>query len=367
MLRAGAHQVPRTRVLHIYYVGFAIFTLVLLIATYWVYVNDHHALAADVILALGYNNDSFVDPNTLVWLGTEEGIASRYEGIESMRGLAFSLNKTLVIVNGNCGHYRSLEKNPKGHYSLCHVFNFPNSISCLDAPVGVVVQKLACACPRSESWKQQGVRDWTDNIHQYGLRDRHEHLVKRIDGISPAMDDAKKISCLVSRGDPFSRYMSQIPVKIQHRFLQAVEMAEARLFRNNSTSTLIVVHWRRKDQMTTRCSSNHGSPISDSSINCASTSLEFIQYIRNVTSTAPSNSTAIYIATNEENQKIINDLSNAGLWTFKDLGFSSTVASPIDRFIIELALMARATTFLGWGVTAVNSLVERMRRQESIF
>ena len=137
------------------------------IAAYWLYVNDHHALAADVLLALTYN-DSFLSPMTLVWLGTEEGMASRFEAIENMHGLALSMNKTLVIVNGNCGHYRSVGDNPKGHYSLCHIFNFPDlSISCLDAPVGVVVQKLVCECPRSESWKQRGVRDWTDNIHQW--------------------------------------------------------------------------------------------------------------------------------------------------------------------------------------------------------
>jgi hypothetical protein len=354
---------------------FIVSVVLLLISSYWVYVHDLHALAADIILSLAYNG-SFVDAYTLVWLGTEEGIASKYEGIERMHGLALSLNKTLVIVNGNCGHYRSLKENPKGHYSLCHVFSFPKTITCLDAPVGVVVQKLACACPRSESWKQQGVLDWTDNIHQYGLRDRHDHLVKRIDNFSPATDDAKRRTCLVSRGDPFSQYMIQIPVKLQPRYLQFVEMAETRLFRINSTSaasaadearTLIVVHWRRKDQMTARCSSNHGSPVSDSSINCASSSLEFITYIRNVTSNAPINSTAIYVATNEENKEIVNDLSRAGLWTFEDLGFPSAVASPVDRFVIELALMARATTFLGWGFSAVNSLVERMRRQESIF
>lgn len=340
---------------------------IVFIAAYWIYVNDHHALAADVLLALTYN-DFFLNPNMLVWLGTEEGMASRFEVIENMHGLALSMNKTLVIVNGNCGHYRSVGDNPKGHYSLCHIFNFPDdSIACLDAPVGVVVQKLVCECPRSESWKQRGVRDWTDNIHQYGLRDRHERLVRRIDGFSPPNNDTKKTACLVSRGDPFSPYRSQIPVKIQPRFLRLVEMAETRLFRSNLTRTLIVVHWRRKDQMTARCASNDGSPVSDSSINCASTSLEFIQYIRNVTSNAHKNSTAIYIATNEENHQVLSDLSNAGLWTFQDLNFPSTMASPIDRFVIELALMARATTFLGWGFTAVNNLVERMRRQESIF
>jgi len=120
-----------------------------------------------------------------------------------------------------------------------------------------------------------------------------------------------------------------------------------------TTSSFTVVHWRRGDQLTTRCKGQK-----DRSVNCAD-SLALIDLVRQ-----NSNDSLIYIATNEKNSAEIENLRNASFVVFQDTGLVNKV-TPMEAFILEVTLMIEASTFLGWGISEVNDVVEYERMKKN--
>ena len=121
------------------------------------------------------------------------------------------------------------------------------------------------------------------------------------------------------------------------------------LLSNNSTYT--VVHWRRGDQLATRCAQGK-----DNSVNCLS-SLDLVAEIRKY-----SNDKIVYIATNAHN------MTPSDVYLFKKAGFQlfnaqsvSYIAHSVEALAVDVQLMIDATTFLGWGVSLINDLVEHAR------
>lgn len=124
-----------------------------------------------------------------------------------------------------------------------------------------------------------------------------------------------------------------------------------------------VAHWRRKDQLTIRCVNNN----QDSGINCGSVD-ELIWAVKKA-----SNYTSIYIATNEEREEQLLELSKSGFLLFRntnmlsssnsDTSTSSAFVNSVDIFVIELQLMIDASQYLHWGHSEVNVLVNTARKQ----
>jgi hypothetical protein len=77
----------------------------------------------------------------------------------------------------------------------------------------------------------------------------------------------------------------------------------------------------------------------------------------------------VYIATNEKDESILNELRKNGYVLFEDLGMQSrnkynfNTLSQLDIFLIELQLLINADHFFGWGVTEVNKFVNRARAE----
>lgn len=117
-----------------------------------------------------------------------------------------------------------------------------------------------------------------------------------------------------------------------------------------------VVHWRRGDQLTTRCVMAR-----DVSVNCG-TAQDLIRKVSQYTSDR-----IIYIATNEpSSSQEMKALRAAGYKTWDDILVPQELKDTIDTigiFVIETALMIEADTFVGWGLSEVNDVVEfeRMR------
>jgi hypothetical protein len=113
-----------------------------------------------------------------------------------------------------------------------------------------------------------------------------------------------------------------------------------------------VVHWRRGDQLYSRC-----RMMMDVSVNCGG-ALELIDSVRNV-----STDEMVYVATNEKpDSPKLDELEKAGFKIFRSAGMNIT--DILDIFVVEIALMMDSTTFLGWGMSEVNDVVEFERRRE---
>ena len=133
-----------------------------------------------------------------------------------------------------------------------------------------------------------------------------------------------------------------------------------------SSSKYSVLHWRRGDQLTERCKNGI-----DSSINCMDTK-EVIKYINGMKLSNRSITSFLYIATNEGNVTMLEELEEHGIyswWTLsKSFGFR---IKNIEMFVVELQLMIDANRFLraranfGWVSIAswIDQLVEIEREK----
>ncbi|KAJ1429652.1 hypothetical protein B484DRAFT_419051 [Ochromonadaceae sp. CCMP2298] len=100
-----------------------------------------------------------------------------------------------------------------------------------------------------------------------------------------------------------------------------------------------VVHWRRGDQVT-RCSKRL-----DTSVNCLPAP-HLIAAVRRL-----SNDSIVYVATNEQESGQLQLLREAGFLTFEDV------------LAVEVSLMLAAPTFLAWGVSEIDDVVESERQR----
>lgn len=138
-------------------------------------------------------------------------------------------------------------------------------------------------------------------------------------------------------------------------------------------SEIIAVHWRRGDQILSRCRSHV-----DLSVNCGSPEV-FINKVINHTKTRMTTNSLVYVSTNENQPEVLDKLATAGMLTWRDFGIidyddrSSSNSSTnknnhiklksIDIFVVELMLMIHATKFLYWGSSTIPALVNVARSQ----
>lgn len=101
----------------------------------------------------------------------------------------------------------------------------------------------------------------------------------------------------------------------------------------------------------------------DRSVNCEEAP-QLIRKVKNYTKDS-----LIYIATNERNKSTLNTLKNAGFLLFDDLrkevAKRSNVSSlnVVDILAVEASLMLEASSFLAWGVSEIDDVVQYERRQ----
>jgi hypothetical protein len=114
----------------------------------------------------------------------------------------------------------------------------------------------------------------------------------------------------------------------------------------SKVGSFTVVHWRRGDQLSSRCSSGV-----DVTVNCGSAE-DLVKRVRSV-----SDDKVVYVATNElQNSKEMKSLRRMGFLTFSDIKLNNFVEiDPFHGVVLEVALMLRASTFLGWGVSEISA------------
>ena len=109
------------------------------------------------------------------------------------------------------------------------------------------------------------------------------------------------------------------------------------------------MHWRRGDQLTTRCKIRQ-----DVSVNCQSAN-QLIKMIKRYTS-----NNITYIATNENSHsKELEILRRNGYKLSSDVSLLSL--QNISLLAIEVSLMLDSDIFLSWGVSEISDVVEHER------
>jgi len=154
--------------------------------------------------------------------------------------------------------------------------------------------------------------------------------------------------------------------------LGVVQKELERLAGNNNSYT--VVHWRRGDQLSTRCR-NGWVGQRDFSMNCKNAT-ELIRDVRG--GSGGNRGETVFVATNEKNKTQLDTLRSSGFIPLSDVFmslqhkeniFGNLTASQLggkkhslDEFVMETILMVEATTLITYGISNVNDQIEAERR-----
>jgi hypothetical protein len=268
----------------------------------------------------------------LFWVPNNAGLFSHFLQLKIVHKLASELGRTLVVAPTQSPHYGNLT------IDMCAIFDFPRSVSCAAIP-----EEVSCSKDAKVLAKKKGQSDvcYSGTI-TFGAQVRGRHFIIR------AVDLPVRLQ--------FSPAHRQLADSFFNALVQHVGHGN-----QNVPVALTVVHWRRGDQLQGRC----GNKI-DASVNCAD-GAALVQKVQGRGQPGD----VVYVATNEPQDSIeMAFLRSKGFLTFSDVvrsGSSDASLQCLDAFEVlaaEVSLMLRAKTFLGWGISEINDVVEFERRQE---
>lgn len=342
------------------------------------------------------------DKKTLYWVGNHAGLFSHFMQLKLMYALANKLNRHLIVVPTKSVHYEV-------DIDMCRVFDLPRNVTCANLHNDSVCLD---ALPTSNAEQSICYRG-SIKFGQYAKG--REAILRGIE--------------------------EELPLRFHPSILPKIEAFKAHLGFTEHNSA--VVHWRRGDQLSSRCA--HGA---DNSVNCKS-GLALVKRVRRnldaISSSSGSSSgsnsgsnsgnnsgggssgsggggsgsnvniSVVYVATNEpKDSPELAALAAAGFFFFHSVVNTATpmsncsesssssgsgnggsesssssnsesssspavaaaplqaaASSPLltslnlfDILAIEVSLMLQAHTFLAWGVSEMNDLVEWERYSE---
>lgn len=252
----------------------------------------------------------------LYFLPERAGLFSVFLQLKVAYRLARSLGRQMLVEPTSSQHYgwKPLD--------LCGWFILPADIHCANA---------------SEAWQfpcqkhGQAARNYS---HPAGplCFDIHSYVAY--------INSTVRVTLIKAVSQPPRMQLSNQHTELARAYQQALGITDH--------SNYTVVHWRRGDQLKTRCLN-----FKDISVNCASAA-ELMALVQPLTADP-----LIYIATNEpQNSTASNYLGEHGFKLFSSVSFAVGV---FEVFAIETLLMVMATSFLAWGVSEVNDVVEYER------
>ena len=276
------------------------------------------------------------DNKTLLWVTNRSGLFSQFFQLRQMVRYAHRFKRHLVIGNFTSLHFRETT-------NLCDVFDLPSTIGCdkesLSAEDG---NRTLASCLTSFSAKAFRTNNMTKLCFKGYLF-----------GSRGLVSDQKRVHLV--EGHP--------KIRFRERYLQLFdEHVQPRLNALTRGAPYTVVHWRRGDQLTTRCK-RHWVGLKDTSSNCRSAA----EFIADVRASLGSNRETVLVATNERNESSLSVLRRAeGFKILSELLLQPPrrPLSEIDEFVLEALVMLRAPSLLTSGISTINDLVESARKEQ---
>lgn len=297
---------------------------------------------------------------SLIWKPNDAGLYSHFFQTKYMAGIASRYDRTLSIAP----YSDSTHAKDKGSIVLCDIFDFEgSSVSCLrshNSTKGTMCYKYFdfLATPAS-------------------ARSRSLCFDGRVFGRSGIVPNATRLAAMnVGPKLLFAKKYVSWYESIRSRFIKSLP---------NKNNQYIVVHWRRGDQLTTRCS-DAWKGARDYSVNCGSVS-ELVTTINAFLDKGPSAASGqsktavssgsidfrklpILIATNEKNETILSELRSHHYTPMSDMiskhDTHHQLNGSLDEFIVESQFMLDATVLLTFGVSQINDVLENERMQRGL-
>lgn len=302
------------------------------------------------------------DSSHLVHLPTHEGLASHYRQLENLWIIAQTMldNVTIVEVPFQSRHFGGASD-----VSMCDIFELPSGVKCSCSPFHEVGSEQSdCALLNVMGYT------WANRPTDYGLNTTNSHLVAK-------ELDLKSTTCIagflhnfkfmpgydsVLQKNPKNLHFSG---RFNQKYVRLAGLVK-KLFGWSEQTVYMAVHWRRGDQLTSRCTGSIQGQ-HDQSVNCGSGE-DFIKAVESERSShnyTHASSVPVLVASNEAQEATLLSLHSAGYLTSANI---TTALAPyvqlslVDMFVLEVVLMCQATHFHYWGLSGVNSIVEDCRK-----
>ena len=325
----------------------------------------------------GYNNRAKNEEKPtncsyeFIYLPTTEGLISQFNELRNFWS-HIRLNRHFYTTLHRSQHFTRVS-----WYSMCDIFDFGDAVQCINTTADDVVKTVGrnvChrkEAPSSHQWLNDPI---SFNMDKY-LFDNDVAVVKSfhisrngsmcvLGGPAPVLDWVMGPTFPLTFQQKFHRYLHQAKVNL------GIQHPET----HRNLRSYMVVHWRRGDQLKSRCEPSASHNITDRSFNCR-TAHELISEIKRVIKSGylegsaesqffwrekarkkipnhPDDKPLVYIATNQnlyllEKGVPMHDMfTKAGFYSFKDLGLKHL--NTLDRFVTELHMMIDSDYFMAW-------------------
>jgi hypothetical protein len=275
-----------------------------------------------------------------------------------IHAMGYQRNTTIkMLANNHPSHNPDMKR-----IDFCQYFKFPETVECASDTIENIVSSKSCVIV-VDSWNR-----WANNSHDYHLP-RHTLRKENIDicneeCVAGLLQSHSTCGGFMYNESTLQEYNPKslfYYMDFQLYYINIFEMAKEVL--HIHLNDMVVIHWRRGDQKN-RCRAD--CRYRDYSINCANVTTFMNKIELSVKSIVPKSS-IIYIATNEENKKDLNELERANLSTMRTLHHKLKrhkgikLATSMDTFILELLFMCQAKYFFAAGVSSVHFFIKSCR------
>lgn len=291
---------------------------------------------------------------SLHFIPDHDGLISQYLQVENLLTVAQSYGRSLLEIHP----FTSLHFNDSNSDGiiLCDIFRMPLGVSCHHTPVSSyrsLLRDLNCTFLGPHL-----VKDFRF-VAASGLK---VPATKHFDFSSGrcVIGSAWKWNGFRPASTGKSAMPPPGPILFQPRYLSLLRQAMVLLGVKNKR--LEVFHWRRGDQLYTRCIWKN--QFVDRSVNCKSAE-EFAAEVRG----RVREGSVVYVATNERSPEALQTLSRYGILHFASHLQSrlDVPLSQLDVFVVELLLMGAADAFTSIGRSNLNLFMKRLRAQSKLY
>lgn len=257
----------------------------------------------------------------VIWRSNEAGFYSHFFQMKYMYHVAQLYNRSLVVESFKCVHFPPHE----GDINFCQIFELPN-VRCITRGTS----RVPCMASYDEVFHADH-----PTVCLSMKEFNNPNVVKEKVAIASSLPRLQVKSSYIK---VFERLKAKAGLKSKEEYT--------------------VVHWRRGDQLATRCNT-HFNGLYDQSVNCKNATA----LMQNIRSHQHVSGKKIFVATNEDKSTELKALTIGGMiplpYFLKEAGNFTMLQS----LIYDTLFMLDATTLLTFGISQVNDIVEQERRE----
>ena len=306
-----------------------------------------------------------------IYLPTTEGLVSQFNELRNFWS-HIRLGRHFYTTLHRSQHFTRVS-----WYSMCDIFDFGDTIQCINTTADDVVRAVGPnVCHRKEA---PSTHQWLNDPISFNM---DKYLFNNDVAVVKNFHISRNGSmCVLGGPAPVLDWVMgpTFPLTFQRKFHQYLHQGKVNLGiqhpeTHRNLRSYMVVHWRRGDQLTSRCEASTHHNVTDRSFNCR-TAHELISEIKRVIKSGylegsaesqffwrekarkkipnhPDDKPLVYIATNqnlyllEKGVPMHEMFTKAGFYSFKDLDLAHL--NTLDRFVTELHMMIDSDFFMAW-------------------